>query len=144
MSKRSLVISLLAAASFFVACGDVQQEQSAAAKQAAAVQAPENSPIVEVKPFTAPAQPVVTLEQAKRYVKASAGLVELGVVWTTKIDQAPDAEKVQMLEAYNVARDQLCARVGLTGGIAEYNWITAVALPNKDNKATFEAAGLKK
>lgn len=143
MSKRSLVISLLAAASFFVACGDVEQAQPAA-KQAAAVQAPENSPIVEVKPFTAPAQPVVTLEQAKRYVKASAGLVELGVVWSTKIDQAPDAEKVQMLEAYNVARDQLCARIGLTGGIAEYNWITAVALPNKDNKATFEAAGLKK
>jgi hypothetical protein len=41
-----------------------------------------------------------------------------------------------------VARDQLCARVGLAG-IAEYNWITTVALPDPKNKATFEAAGLK-
>jgi hypothetical protein len=47
------------------------------------------------------------------------------------------------LNAYNVARDQLCARVGLAG-IAEYNWITSVALPDPQNTAVFEAAGLRK
>ena len=75
-------------------------------------------------------------------MKASAALVELGVRWSERIDNANDTEKIQILNAYNVARDQLCARVGLAG-IAEYNWITKVALPNPKNKATFEAAGLK-
>jgi hypothetical protein len=76
------------------------------------------------------------------YVKASAALLELGVSWTDRIEKAQDNEKVQILNAYNVARDQLCARVGLAG-IAEYNWITEVALKDEGNKAAFEAAGLK-
>jgi hypothetical protein len=68
--------------------------------------------------------------------------VELGVRWSERIDKANDTEKIQILNAYNVARDQLCARVGLAG-IAEYNWITAVAVPDPKNKATFEAAGMR-
>jgi chorismate-pyruvate lyase len=76
------------------------------------------------------------------YVKASAALLELGVSWTDRIEKAQDNEKVQILNAYNVARDQLCARVGLAG-IAEYNWITEVALKADDNKLTFESAGMK-
>ena len=105
--------------------------------------APKSVPIVQVDPFTAPAEPVVTAEQAKRYVKASAALVELGVTWSKKIEEASEGEKVQILDAYNVARDQLCARIGLAG-IAEYNWITEVALPNPRNIPFFEAAGLKR
>ena len=75
-------------------------------------------------------------------MKASAALVELGVRWSERIDKANDTEKIQILNAYNVARDQLCARVGLAG-IAEYNWITTVAVPDPKNKATFEAAGMR-
>ena len=140
MSKRILAISILAIASFFVACNDddanmpqMQQVQS---------NLPKSVPIVNVDPFTAPAEPVVTQDQANKYVKASAALVELGVRWSERIDNANETEKIQILNAYNVARDQLCARVGLAG-IAEYNWITKVALPDPKNKATFESAGLK-
>ena len=104
---------------------------------------PKSVPIVNVDPFTAPAEPVVTQDQANKYVKASAALVELGVSWSKKIEEAKEGEKVQILDAYNVARDQLCARIGLKG-IAEYNWITEVALPNPRNIPFFEAAGLKK
>ena len=104
--------------------------------------APKTTPIVKVDAFTAPATSEITAEKARYYVKASAALVELGVRWSEKIDKANDIEKIQILNAYNVARDQLCARVGLAG-IAEYNWITKVALPDPKNKATFEAAGLK-
>lgn len=105
--------------------------------------APKTAPIVKVDSFTAPATSVITAEKAKYYVKASAALVELGVRWSERIDKAAnDTEKIQILNAYNVARDQLCARVGLAG-IAEYNWITKVALPDPKNKATFENAGLK-
>ena len=104
--------------------------------------APKSVPIVKVDAFTAPTSSEISAEKARFYVKASAALVELGVRWSERIDNANDTEKIQILNAYNVARDQLCARVGLAG-IAEYNWITKVALPDPKNKATFEAAGLK-
>ena len=140
MSKRILAISILAIASFFVACEDEQVTPQVTQTQA---MAPKSVPIVQVDPFTAPAEPVVTADQAKRYVKASAALVELGVTWSKKIEEASEGENVQILDAYNVARDQLCARIGLAG-IAEYNWITEVALPNPRNIPFFEAAGLKR
>lgn len=139
MSKRLLTVSLLAIASFFVACSQEDQVTPDMVKNQVA--SPKAIPIVQVDEFTAPAKPVVTPEQAKRYAKASAALIELGVKWTNRIDKAQDGEKVQILNAYNVARDQLCARIGLAG-IAEYNWITAVALPDPQNKATFQAAGV--
>ncbi len=141
MSKRVLAITFLAIASFFVACSEEDQATPQVVQSQAA--APKAAPIVQVDTFTAPSEAVVTPAQAKLYVKASAALVELGVKWSEKIDQANDNDKVQILNAYNVARDQLCARIGLKG-IAEYNWITTVALPNEKNKATFEAAGLKR
>lgn len=141
MSKRILAISILAIASFFVACSE--SEQNTPEMQQATASEPKTLPIVQVDQFTAPAEPVVTADQAKRYVKASAALVELGVTWSKKIEAAKEGEKVQLLNAYNVARDQLCARVGLAG-IAEFNWITTVALPNPRNIPFFEAAGLKK
>ena len=141
MSKRILAISILAIASFFVACGDNSSDLPQVQQTAAS--AVKSVPIVNVDQFVAPAEPVITQDQAHKYVKASAALVELGVSWSKKIEEAKEGEKVQILDAYNVARDQLCARIGLAG-IAEYNWITEVALPNPRNIPFFEAAGLKK
>lgn len=139
MSKRILAISLLAIASFFVAC---MQEDSVPEVAQSTTVGSKTVPIVQVDQFVAPADSSVNAVQVKKYAKASAALVELGVRWSERIDNANDAEKVQILNAYNVARDQLCARVGLAG-IAEYNWITLVALPNPKNKAVFEAEGIK-
>ena len=141
MSKRILAISILAIASFFVGC--IGEDAETSSKQQVQAIVPQSVPIVNVDPFTAPAEPVITQDQAHKYVKASAALVELGVSWSKKIEEAKEGEKVQILDAYNVARDQLCARIGLKG-IAEYNWITEVALPNPRNIPEFEAAGLKR
>jgi len=141
MSKKILAILILATASFFVACN--QEEKVTPEVIQAKVAAEKSAPIVKVDEFQSPSSPVIDSTKAKQYVKASAALVELGVTWSEKIDKAEDSEKVQILNAYNVARDQLCARVGLAG-IAEYNWITAVALPNPQNEAVFEAAGLRR
>ena len=141
MSKKILAILILATASFFVACN--QEEKVTPEVIQAKVAAEKSAPIVKVDEFQSPSSPVIDETKAKQYVKASAALVELGVTWSEKIDKAEDSEKVQILNAYNVARDQLCARVGLAG-IAEYNWITAVALPNPQNEAVFEAAGLRR
>ena len=140
MSKRILTISILILTSFFVSCSQDKSEQKS--QQQAVVTAPKVEAIVKVEPFNAPESPFITEDKAKMYVKASAALLELGVSWTDRIEKAQDNEKVQILNAYNVARDQLCARVGLAG-IAEYNWLTEVALKSEDNKATFEAAGMK-
>ena len=140
MSKKVLVISLLAIASFFASCLDSKNDANSANKQ---VVVPKSQPIVTVLPFTAPSKSNITADKASAYAKASNGLVELGVKWSEKIDKAKDFEKVQILNAYNVARDQLCARAGLQGGIAEYNWITEVAMRNPENKAVFEQAGFK-
>jgi hypothetical protein len=141
MSKKILAILILATASFFVGCN--QEEKVTPEVIQAKVAAEKSAPIVKVDEFQSPSSPVIDETKAKQYVKASAALVELGVTWSEKIDKAEDSEKVQILNAYNVARDQLCARVGLAG-IAEYNWITAVALPNPQNEAVFEAAGLRR
>lgn len=140
MSKKILAILILATASFFVACN--QEEKVTPEVIQAKVAAEKSAPIVKVDEFQSPTSPVIDETKAKQYVKASAALVELGVTWSEKIDKAEDSEKVQILNAYNVARDQLCARVGLAG-IAEYNWITSVALPNPQNEAVFKAAGLR-
>lgn len=145
MSRRILKVALLMIASFFVAplfvACDSAEETTPEINQLQAPK-PKAVPIVKVEQFTAPSSSVVTLDKAKMYVKASAALVELGVTWSEKIDKANDTEKIQMLNAYNVARDQLCGRIGLAG-IAEYNWMTAVAVPDPKNKAVFEEAGLK-
>ena len=140
MSKKILVISILAIASFFVACDSGNTEVKATSQQ---VTLPKSQPVVSVLPFTAPAKSIITVEKANVYAKASNGLLELGVRWSERIDNAKDFEKVQILNAYNVARDQLCARAGLQGGIAEYDWITNVAMKNPENKLAFEKAGFK-
>ena len=140
MSKKILAILILATASFFVACN--QEEKVTPEVIQAKVAAEKSAPIVKVDEFQSPSSPVIDSTKAKQYVKASAALVELGVTWSEKIDKAEDSEKVQILNAYNVARYQLCARVGLAG-IAEFNWITKVALPNPQNEAVFKAAGLR-
>ncbi len=144
LGKKILGITFLAVASFFVsanlvACGE---ENEAVPEMQAQSQAPRSVPIVDVGVFNAPASSVITAEKAKLYAKASATLVELGFRWSERIDKAPNDEKVQILNAYNVARDQACARVGLNG-IAEYNWITTVAIPDPKNKAVFESVGVK-
>jgi hypothetical protein len=145
MSRRILKAALLMIASFFVAPLFVAcdtDEQNVPEMNQMQSSAPKTVPIVKVDAFTAPASSEISSDKAKLYAKASAALVELGVRWSEKIDNASDTEKIQILNAYNVARDQLCARVGLAG-IAEYNWITTVALPDPKNKETFEAAGLR-
>ena len=132
-------------ASFFVAATVTacdSDEQTVPEMSQVQTSTPKSVPIVKVDAFTAPTSSEITADKARIYVKASAALVELGVRWSERIDNANETEKIQILNAYNVARDQLCARVGLAG-IAEYNWITKVALPDPKNKAHFEAAGLK-
>ena len=139
MSKKILAISLLAAASFLISCGSNEADSKATAQ----VVLPKSKPILEKIPFTAPAKSTITVEKAGFYAKASNGLVELAAKWSERIDKAKDFEKLQILNAYNVARDQLCIRAGLKSGIDEYNWITNVAMKNPENKLVFEKAGFK-
>lgn len=139
MAKRILAITFLFMASFFIACGEDEAKPQMDELQS---NTPKSVAIVQVEAFVAPESSVITAEKAKFYAKASAGLLELGTSWSERIEKAPEAEKVQILNAYNVARDQLCARVGLAG-IAEFDWIATVALADPQNRSVFEGAGIK-
>ena len=123
-----------------MSCSQGDQESPKVEQMSTVIQ--KSQPIVSVDKFSAPTSNVITTEKAKYYAKASAGLIELGANWSERIDKATDNDKIQILNAYNVARDQLCSRAGLAG-IAEYDWITSVALPDPKNKATFEQVGVK-
>lgn len=143
MSKRIIKLALLSIAAFFItftACNGNENETPQI--EQVSIPSPKSQPIVKVETFKVPANSVINLDKAKTYAKASGALVELGVKWSERIDNASDNEKVQILNAYNVARDQLCARIGLAG-IAEFDWITTFALQNPKNKSTFEAVGVR-
>ena len=80
--------------------------------------------------------------KAKQYVNASAALILLGEEWSEKIEKAKGEERLIILKNYEKARDQVCSRIGLAG-LAEYNWITNVAVKDSSNADVFAKAGLK-
>lgn len=81
-------------------------------------------------------------KKAKQYANASAALLMLGKEWSLKIEQAKGDEKVLILQNYEKARDQVCIRTGLAG-IAEYNWLTNVAVKDSSNAEVLKAAGIR-
>ena len=139
MTKRIFITAALLASFILVAC-DKNDDLTPGIPEASLVN--KNVP-VQVAPFTPPSpQTVITIEKAKQYVDASAGLVLLGAKWSEEIDKAPDQEKVKILKAYNTAREQVCAKVGLAG-LPEYEWLTLVATKNPANEAVFNEAGFR-
>lgn len=139
MTKRIIITAALLASFILVAC-DKDDELTPGIPELSLEKA--NAP-VPVASFTPPPpQTVITVEKAKQYVDASAGLVLLGAKWSEEIDKATDQEKVKVLKTYNRAREQVCAKVGLAG-LAEYDWITQVATKNAANEAVFKEAGFR-
>ncbi|MBP5247899.1 MAG: hypothetical protein J6Z31_08600 [Fibrobacter sp.] len=139
-NKLFAFLFLLASSFFMFGCGSDGSEKltpNLPSKNTQAVQAP-----ITVPKFTAPQTSAVNVNKAKQYVNASAALLLLGEEWSEKIEKAQGEEKVIILENYEKARDQVCSRVGLAG-IAEYNWITNVAVKDSSNAEAFAAAGLK-
>jgi nucleoid DNA-binding protein len=101
---------------------------------------PKSVPIVNVDPFTAPAEPVVTQDQANKYVKASAALVELGVSWSKKIEEAKEGEKVQLVGFGTFDIGERSAREGRNPQTGESIQISASKTPKfKAGKAFKDA-----
>jgi hypothetical protein len=141
MNNKLFAFLFLLASSFFMSgCGSDGSENltpDLPSKNAQVSQAP-----ITVPKFTAPQSSAINANKAKQYVNASAALLLLGEEWSEKIEKAQGEEKVIILENYEKAREQVCSRVGLAG-IAEYNWITNVAVKDSSNADVFSAAGLK-
>ena len=141
MNNKLFAFLFLLASSFFMSgCGSDGSENltpDLPSKNAQVSQAP-----ITVPKFTAPQSSAINANKAKQYVNASAALLLLGEEWSEKIEKAQGEEKVIILENYEKAREQVCSRVGLAG-IAEYNWITNVAVKDSNNADVFSAAGLK-
>ncbi len=98
--------------------------------------------VVAVPQFKVPANSDIDAIKARQYADASVALLLLGQQWSLRIEKATDQDKIQILQAYDKARDQVCAKVGLAG-IVEYNWINTVAMKNENNQETFAKAGIK-
>lgn len=97
---------------------------------------------VAVPPFETPKNSSIDLTKARAYAAASSALVILGEQWSGRIEKASDEDKIRILDAYDKARDQVCARVGLAG-VAEFNWITNVAMADSSNSEVLAKAGIK-
>jgi hypothetical protein len=140
LTKHIFIIAALLASLFIVACNEEEEELTPGIPEVSIEK--KNEP-VQITSFTPPPpQTVISIEKAKQYVDASAGLVLLGAKWSEEIEKAADQEKIKILNAYNLAREQVCAKVGLTG-LAEYDWLTNVALKNPQNEIAFKEAGLR-
>ena len=141
MNNKLFAFLFLLASSFFMSgCGSDGSENwtpDLPSKNAQVSQAP-----IAVPQFVSPQSSAINADKAKRYVNASAALLLLGEEWSEKIEKAQGEDKVIILENYEKARDQVCSRIGLAG-IAEYNWITNVAVKDSSNADVFATAGLK-
>lgn len=139
MTKHILIITALLASLLLVSCN--QDEELTPSIPEVSIEK-KNVP-VPVASFTPPpSQTVITLEKAKKFVDASAGLVLIGAKWSEEIEKATDQEKLKILNAYNLAREQVCAKVGLAG-LAEYQWLAEVATKNPQNEAVLKEAGFR-
>lgn len=140
-TKVSLITLLLVSFLCFLACNESDDltPDMPQADKAATVKPGQT---VEIPKFTVPTNTNIEALKARQYADASVALVLLGQQWSLRIDKASDQEKIKILSAYEKARDQVCAKVGLAG-IAEYNWITTVAMNNDDNQDIFAKVGIK-
>ena len=136
-NKLFAFLFLLASSLFIFGCGSDKADEltpDLPAKTASIVTAP-----ITVPNFVTPQNSSINENKAKQYVNASAALILLGEEWSEKIEKAKGEER---LKNYEKARDQVCSRIGLAG-LAEYNWITNVAVKDSSNADVFAKAGLK-
>lgn len=139
MTKRILIIAALLASLFMVACNQDEELTPGIPE----VNTEKKNIPIQVASFSAPPpQTVITIEKAKQFVDASAGLLLIGAKWSEEIEKATDQEKLKILNAYNLAREQVCAKVGLAG-LAEYQWLAEVATKNPQNEAVLKEAGFR-
>ena len=139
-NKLFAFLFLLASFLFIFGCGSDKADEltpDLPAKTASIVTAP-----ITVPNFVTPQNSSINENKAKQYVNASAALILLGEEWSEKIEKAKGEERLIILKNYEKARDQVCSRIGLAG-LAEYNWITNVAVKDSSNADVFAKAGLK-
>ena len=139
-NKLFAFLFLLASSLFIFGCGSDKADEltpDLPAKTASIVTAP-----ITVPNFVTPQNSSINENKAKQYVNASAALILLGEEWSEKIEKAKGEERLIILKNYEKARDQVCSRFGLAG-LAEYNWITNVAVKDSSNADVFAKAGLK-
>lgn len=126
--------------SFFISC--TPEEKAAPVLPTKSVAVDSKKTLASVKFDVPAANTVIDAEKAKKYADASSGLLLLAGQWSEKIEKAADQEKIEILNNYTKAQEQLCLRLGLAG-MAEYNWLDSVAIKNSANAKVFEAAGVK-
>lgn len=129
-----LMLVLLVSCSESENTGDTPSTPVVAVKKEAGSQA--------VRAFKVPGTTRITVDQARMFADASAALFLLGQQWSARLEKATDAEKMQIVQSYEQAREQLVTKMGLAG-LDEFNWIQQQALSDTLNRTIFSEVGIK-
>ena len=125
-----------------VACSETEVKESVNPPLPAMKPVPVSEKMVPVAPFKAPNNLQITVEKAKQYAQVSAGLFLLAQQWSDRLEKANESERLQILNSYEQARQQMAAKMGLAG-LDEFHWIQSKALSFPGNKPIFEQVGVK-
>ncbi len=132
--KQAYLLLALVASVTFVACDDGSDVPSSQAQI---------SSVDNTRTFVAPKSTILPLAKAKMYAEASTALLLLAESWVERLESnVPAQEKILILNGFEKAREQVCRKLGLAG-IAEFNWITEVALPDPANQPVLEKASIQ-
>lgn len=132
--KQAYFIFALVASIIFIACDDGNEVPAAQSQ----ISQNDNK-----STFVAPKSTILPLAKAKMYAEASTALLLLAESWVERLESnVPAQEKILILNGFEKARDQVCRKLGLAG-IAEFNWITEVAIPDPANQPVLEKASIQ-
>ena len=125
-----------------VACSESEVKESVNPTLPGTKSVPVSEKIVPIAPFKAPNSLQISIEKAKQFAQVSAGLFLLAQQWSDRIQKANESERLQILNSYEQAREQMAAKMGLAG-LDEFYWIQSKALSFPGNKLIFEQVGVK-
>jgi hypothetical protein len=140
MKRFALRLAVFLMLVLLVSCSE--SEDAEATSSAPVVAVKKGTELQAVRAFKVPETTRITVSQARMFADASAALFLLGQQWSARLERATDAEKMQIVQSYEQAREQLVNKMGLAG-LDEFNWIQQQALPDTLNRTIFSEVGIK-
>jgi hypothetical protein len=100
-----------------------------------------SGPVVDGS-FAPAADSSVTTAQVARWVAANKALDSLSFAYREAFSSQDPAVRQNAQTAFVKAQETACLAAGLTGGLAEYHYVTA-SLPNPRNRAVRDSLGMR-
>lgn len=140
MKRFAFLLAAFSMLVLLVSCSESEDAEATSSAPVVAVKKGAESQVARA--FKVPETTRITVGQARMFADASAALFLLGQQWSARLEKATDAEKMQIVQSYERAREQLVNKMGLAG-LDEFNWIQQQALPDTLNRTIFSEVGIK-